>query len=240
MIQRITLIEPKNDHLHIYSQLRAARAWEEILLATIMKDARLPGRGPVHGQPIAIQARTWQTDLVGISTITPTAQERLRAGRYVPRPRDPRRLRRSPRELPPGRGAGARGLLHRRAKARRASPCSWRRSNRERALSEVPGLVWKENGVIRAQPAGPPGRRPRLPPLSRLLPSGHGRPHEDGHPGSGQGDHPHADLPRLPIRLHVLLRDGHVRQALPAPLDGRTSSRSFPSTTFRRAHHLLL
>ncbi len=71
MIRRITLIEPKTDHLHIFSRFPLPRLGG-ILLATIMRDRGFDSRALFMRRqevPVADLA----TDLVGISAITATA-----------------------------------------------------------------------------------------------------------------------------------------------------------------------
>jgi len=71
MIKRITLVEPKNDHLHIFSKFELPRLGT-ILLATIMRDKGYAAESLfMSGKDIL--ARRTETDLVGISTITATA-----------------------------------------------------------------------------------------------------------------------------------------------------------------------
>ncbi len=71
MIRRITLIEPKNDHLHIFSKFVLPRLGS-ILLATIMRDRGYSAEALFMSRK-EILARGVQADLVGISTITATA-----------------------------------------------------------------------------------------------------------------------------------------------------------------------
>ncbi len=71
MISRITLIEPKNDHLHIFSKFLLPRLGN-ILLATIMRDRGYDAEALFMSQKEAL-GRGLATDLVGISTITATA-----------------------------------------------------------------------------------------------------------------------------------------------------------------------
>ena len=86
MIKRITMIEPKNDHLHIYSQYQLPRLGG-VLLGTIMKK-----RG------FEVEAIFMETREVlpgnaggphGISTITPTALRRPRRRPCGATDRDP-------------------------------------------------------------------------------------------------------------------------------------------------------
>src|SRR5208337_4401736 len=71
MIRRITLIEPKNDHLHIFSKFVLPRLGT-ILLATILRDRGYTAESLFMSRK-EILARTVNADLVGISTITATA-----------------------------------------------------------------------------------------------------------------------------------------------------------------------
>ncbi len=95
----------------------------------------------------------------------------------------------------------------------------------------MPGLVWKENGAIRTQSRGRPiedlDSLP-FPDFSLSLTWAASR-RSDARAWPSHGPRP--DLPRLPVRLHLLLGDRDVRHALPPSLDGRASSRSWRSTT---------
>ena len=71
MISKITMIEPKNDHLHIYSQYELPRLGG-VLLATIMRDRGYQAEA-LFMDSREVRARQTRTDLVGISTITPTS-----------------------------------------------------------------------------------------------------------------------------------------------------------------------
>ena len=71
MIRRITLIEPENEHLHIFSKFVLPRLGT-ILLATIMRDRGYAARTFFLPAKEAA-ARGLDADLVGISTITATA-----------------------------------------------------------------------------------------------------------------------------------------------------------------------
>jgi radical SAM superfamily enzyme YgiQ (UPF0313 family) len=71
MISRITLIEPKNDHLHIFSKFVLPRLGS-ILLATILRDRGYAAEALFMSRK-EILARGVEADLVGLSTITATA-----------------------------------------------------------------------------------------------------------------------------------------------------------------------
>ena len=153
MIRRITLIEPKNDHLHIYSQYNLPRLGG-ILLATIMKERGFQAEA-LFMDSRAIQARTRQTDLVGISTITPTAKSAYALGDIF-----------RSRGIPVVYGGPHASFLPEEAlehgdycivgEGESGFPLLVEALNHERSFSEVPGLVWKENGAVRSNPKAPP------------------------------------------------------------------------------------
>lgn len=72
MIRKITMIEPKNDHLHIYSQYELPRLGG-VLLATLMRNHGYQAEA-LFMESREVRARQTETDLVGISTITPTSR----------------------------------------------------------------------------------------------------------------------------------------------------------------------
>ena len=103
MIKKITMIEPKNDHLHIYSQYQMPRLGG-VLLATIMKERGYQSEA-LFMETDEVRARQTDADLVGISTITPTARGAYELGDMFRAQGKARRLRRPARELPSRRGA---------------------------------------------------------------------------------------------------------------------------------------
>ena len=149
MIRRIALIEPKNDRLHIFSMFLLPRLGP-ILLATIMRDRGYDARSLFLSNP-EVLARNIDTDLVGISTITATATAAYALGdhfrsRGIPVVFGGPHVSFLPEEaLEHGDfcivGEGETGL-----------PLLVEALNRNTSLAEVPGLVWKESGVLRRSP----------------------------------------------------------------------------------------
>jgi radical SAM superfamily enzyme YgiQ (UPF0313 family) len=152
MIRRITLIEPTNDHLHIFSKFVLPRLGN-ILLATIMRDRGYSAEALFMSRK-EILARGVQADLVGISTITATATSAYALADHfrekgIPVVFGGPHVTFLPEEaLEHGdyciTGEGETGL-----------PLLVDALNTGGSLSGVPGLVWKENGVIMRNPAAP-------------------------------------------------------------------------------------
>ncbi len=153
MIRRITFIEPKNDHLHIFSKFELPRLGG-ILLATIMRDKGFQASS-VFMRTRDILARRIETDLAGISTITATA-----VGAYAIA--DELRTR----GIPVVFGGPHVSFLPEEALAHAdfcitgegetGFPLLVEALNGNRGFEEVPGLVWRENGRIRRNPAAAP------------------------------------------------------------------------------------
>jgi radical SAM superfamily enzyme YgiQ (UPF0313 family) len=153
MIKRITLIEPKNDHLHIFSKFELPRLGG-ILLATIMRDKGYDARA-IFSEEKDILSRKIDTDLVGLSTITATAPAAYAIADEFRR-----------RGIPVVCGGPHVSFLPEEAlqhadycitgEGETGFPMLVEALNRNCSLAEVPGLVWKENGVIRRnEPAAP-------------------------------------------------------------------------------------
>ena len=153
MIRRITLIEPKNDHLHIFSKFVLPRLGS-ILLATIMRDRGYAAEALFMSRR-EILARGVEADLVGISTITATATSAYALADYFREKGTPVVFGGPHATFLPEEalehgdycitGEGETGL-----------PLLVEALNTGGPLSDVPGLVWKENGVIRRNPPAPP------------------------------------------------------------------------------------
>jgi len=153
MITRITLIEPKNDHLHIFSKFELPRLGS-ILLATLMRDRGFKTESLfMTGREIL--SRPVDADLVGISTITSTAPAAYALGdafraRGVPVVFGGPHVSFLPEEALEHAdycltGEGETGF-----------PMLVDALNGNGSLSKVPGLVWRENGEIRNNPPAPP------------------------------------------------------------------------------------
>jgi radical SAM superfamily enzyme YgiQ (UPF0313 family) len=153
MIKRITLIEPKNDHLHIFSKFELPRLGG-VLLATIMREKGYEAEA-LFMTSRRILARRAPTDLVGISTITSTATSAFAIADEYRR-----------RGVPVVFGGPHASFLPEEAlehadfcitgEGETGFPLLVEALNRNGNLADVPGLVWKENGCIRRNPAAPP------------------------------------------------------------------------------------
>jgi radical SAM superfamily enzyme YgiQ (UPF0313 family) len=152
MIRKITLIEPKNDHLHIFSKFVLPRLGS-ILLATIMRDRGFTVEALFMSHK-EILDRNVEADLVGISTITATA-----TGAYALA--DHFRKRGIPVVFggPHVSFLPEEGLEHGEycitGEGEKGFPLLVDALNGKGALADVPGLVWKENGAIRRNPPAP-------------------------------------------------------------------------------------
>jgi radical SAM superfamily enzyme YgiQ (UPF0313 family) len=153
MIKKITLIEPKNDHLHIFSKFELPRLGS-ILLATIMRDKGYQAES-LFMKSREIRARHIETDLVGISTITATATSAYAIADEF-----------RSRGIPVVFGGPHVSFLPEEAlehadycitgEGETGFPLLVEALNRNAAFADVPGLVWRENGTIRRNPAAPP------------------------------------------------------------------------------------
>ena len=164
-----------------------------------------------------ILSRTVDADLVGISTITATATSAYALADHFHQQGIPvvfggPHVTFVPEEALEhgdyciiGRRRDGPSPAHRSAERRwPACRCSRARVERERHHPQ--------------KPAGASHRGPGQPALPRPWAPGHGADEEDRRPGHRAADHPDPDVPRLPLRLHVLLGHRDVRQAIPAPL----------------------
>jgi radical SAM superfamily enzyme YgiQ (UPF0313 family) len=152
MIRRITLIEPRNDHVNVFSMFLLPRLGG-ILLATVMRDRGYDARFLFLSRRDVL-ARTIDTDLIGISTLTATATDAYALGdhfrtRGIPVVFGGSHVSFLPEEaLEHGdfciTGEGETGL-----------PLLVDALNHHSSLVEVPGLVWKERGLVRRNPPAP-------------------------------------------------------------------------------------
>lgn len=154
MIRKITMIEPMNDqHLHIFSKFELPRIGAT-LLATILRDKGYQ-TDVLFLRTKELMARKIDADLVGISTITATATnshrlaDRLRA-RGIPVVFGGPHATFFPEE----------SLDHAdfcmAGEGESAFPMLVEALNGAHPLSEVPGLIWREDGVIRRNPLPKP------------------------------------------------------------------------------------
>jgi radical SAM superfamily enzyme YgiQ (UPF0313 family) len=152
MIRRITLIEPTNDHLHIFSKFVLPRLGS-ILLATIMRDRGYAAEALFMSRKEVV-ARSLDTDLVGISTITATATSAYSLGDYF-RGRGIPVVFGGPHVSFVPEEALEHGDFCIAGEGETGFPLLVEALNRKGSLADVPGLVWKENGVVRRNPAAP-------------------------------------------------------------------------------------
>jgi len=152
MIRRITLIEPKNDHLHIFSKFVLPRLGG-ILLATIMRDRGYDARSLFMSQK-DVMAKRLETDLAGISTITATATSAFALGDYF-RARGIPVVFGGPHVSFVPEEALEHGDYCITGEGETGFPMLVEALNGTGSLADVPGLVWKENGVVRRNPAAP-------------------------------------------------------------------------------------
>jgi radical SAM superfamily enzyme YgiQ (UPF0313 family) len=153
MIRRITLIEPKNDHLHIFSKFVLPRLGS-ILLATIMRDRGYIAESLFMSQK-EVMARDVETDLVGISTITATAPSAFALADYF-RKRGVPVVFGGPHVSFVPEEALEHGDFCITGEGETGFPLLVEALNHHAALADVPGLVWKENGVLRRNPPAAP------------------------------------------------------------------------------------
>ncbi|HEY9594819.1 MAG TPA: radical SAM protein, partial [Spirochaetia bacterium] len=153
MITRITFIEPKNDHLHIFSRFELPRLGS-ILLATIMRDRGYQTES-LYMQRAEILSSRVDTDLVALSTITSTTPAAYEVADAFRR-----------RGVPVVIGGPHVSFLPDEAldhadfviagEAEKSFPLLVEALNHDGRLEDVPGLSWKEKGVTRHnQPASP-------------------------------------------------------------------------------------
>jgi radical SAM superfamily enzyme YgiQ (UPF0313 family) len=152
MIQKITLIEPKNDHLNIFSQYQLPRLGG-VLLATVMKKHGYQAEA-LYMESSELRARQTEADLVGISTITPTATNSYELGDMF----------RAQGKLVVFGGPHASFLPEEAldhgdyvivGEGEIGFPMLVDALNHNKSLSDVPGLVWKESGAIRRNTKAP-------------------------------------------------------------------------------------
>ena len=155
MIRKITLVEPKSDHYSIFSLYKLPRLGS-LLLATLLRDRGYDTESVFMDTPSLFSRRT-EADLVGISAITPTAKSSYKVADYF-RARGMPVVMGGPHVtfLPEESlehadyciaGEGESGL-----------PMLVDALNRGSSLEGVPGLIWRESGVIRVNPTAEPVR----------------------------------------------------------------------------------
>lgn len=153
MIKRITLVEPRSDRLHIFSRFELPRLGA-VLLATIMRDKGYEAEA-LYMPAREVLARDSSPDLVGISTITATAPSAYAIGdafraRGVPVVFGGPHVTFMPDE------ALAHGDFCIAGEGETSLPLLVEALDGRRGLADVPGLIWRENGVIRRNAVAEP------------------------------------------------------------------------------------
>jgi radical SAM superfamily enzyme YgiQ (UPF0313 family) len=153
MVRKILFIEPKNNHLHIYSRYELPRLGS-ILLATIMRGLGYETKVLFMKTREALK-HDFNPDLAAISTITSTAQSAFDIGdglraRGIPVVFGGPHVTFYPEE------ALQHGDYCIMGEGERAMPALVEALNGTRGFEEVPGLVWRENGAIRRNPVAAP------------------------------------------------------------------------------------
>ncbi len=153
MIGKVSIIEVKSEHLHIFSRFELPRIGAT-LLATILRDRGLQAEAMFLPRKTLL-ARRIQTDLAGISTITATAPASYAVA-------DDLRQRGIPVVFggPHASFQPEEALEHGDyclvGEAEQTLPMLVEALNGGRALEDVPGLVWRKGGVIVRNPAARP------------------------------------------------------------------------------------
>lgn len=149
MIKNIVLVEPKTEKLNIFSKYELPRLGT-IILATIMKKSGYDAK-VLFMRKKDIIAQGLTPDLVGISSITNTATNAYEIADYYKK-----------KGIPVVMGGPHITFLPEEAlehadyavmgEGEVSFPMLVSALNGKGSLSEVPGLVWKENGVVRKNP----------------------------------------------------------------------------------------
>lgn len=153
MMDRIAMIEPQNDHLHIFSKFELPRLGS-VLLATILRNG---GRNTTAFflKTEEVLARGIQADLVGISTITPTATSSYRIADHF-----------RARNIPVVMGGPHATCMPQEAlehadyviagEGETALPRLVQALSGDGDLADVPGLAWISKGVMHQNPVAAP------------------------------------------------------------------------------------
>jgi radical SAM superfamily enzyme YgiQ (UPF0313 family) len=153
MVRKVSIIEVKSEHLHIFSRFELPRIGAT-LLATVLRDRGLEAEALFLPRKTLL-ARGIQTDLAGISTITATAPASYAVA-------DDLRRRGIPVVIggPHASFQPEEALEHGEyclvGEAEQSLPMLVDALNGTRALDDVPGLVWRKNGAIVRNPAARP------------------------------------------------------------------------------------
>jgi len=147
------MIEPKNNHLHIFSKFELPRLGS-VLLTTILRDKGMNATAYFLKAEEAI-ARGIQADLVGISTITPTATSSYRIADHY-------RAQGIPVVMggPHATCLPEEALQHAdfviRGEGETALPRLVQALNGNAKLGDVPGLAWMSKGITHQNPVALP------------------------------------------------------------------------------------
>jgi len=174
MVDRVAMIEAKNDHFHIFSKFELPRLGS-VLLTTILRSMKVNAAAYFMKAEQAI-ARKIQADLVGISTITPTATSSYRIADHY-------RAQGIPVVLggPHATCLPEEALQHAdfviRGEGETALPRLIRALRGDGDLAGVPGLAWMSKGITNQNPVAEPVENlDSLPfPDFSLLDSGRGK-----------------------------------------------------------------
>jgi radical SAM superfamily enzyme YgiQ (UPF0313 family) len=151
MIHNIILVEPKNERLNIFSKYELPRLGT-ILLATIMKKKGFNAQ-VLFMRKKDVLAQDLEPDLVGISTITPTAPNAYALGDHYRR-----------KGIPVVMGGPHVTFMPEEAldhadyvimgEGEISFPMLVSALNGEGSLDDVPGLAWKAGGIVKKNPIG--------------------------------------------------------------------------------------
>jgi radical SAM superfamily enzyme YgiQ (UPF0313 family) len=153
MIRRITLVEPKTERLHIFSRFELPRLGC-VLLATILRDRGYEARAAFASRAEFL-SRPLAADLVGVSAITATAPASYAIA-------DACRAQGIPVVFggPHASFLPEESLEHAdwciTGEAETSLPLLIEALNGTGRLEDVPGLVWREAGQLRRNPAAAP------------------------------------------------------------------------------------
>jgi radical SAM superfamily enzyme YgiQ (UPF0313 family) len=153
MIRKVSILEVKSEHLHIFSRFELPRIGAT-LLATILHNRGFDAEALFLSRT-ALLKRCIETDLAGISTITATAPASFAVADDLRRRGIPVVFGGPHASFQPEE-ALAHGDYCLVGEAEQTLPMLVEALNGERTLEEVPGLVWQRDGVVvRNAPARP-------------------------------------------------------------------------------------
>ncbi len=150
MIRKVSILEVKSEHLHIFSRFELPRIGAT-LLATILRDRGFEAEALFLPRKTLL-ARGIQTDLAGISTITATAPASYAVADDLRRRGIPVVIGGPHASFQPEE-ALEHGDYCLVGEAEQSLPMLVEALNGGRTLDEVPGLVWRRDGAIVHNPA---------------------------------------------------------------------------------------